>query len=356
MGRLGKGVTAKDVMLHILATHARRQETLDRVMEFGGPGLASLSPDERATLANMATECSAKAGVVEADEETLRWIAARRPGASLEELRGKVVRPDPGATYAGGVHTIDLGRIRPMVATPGDQAKGIPSDPTNGAVIADLGEVPIDIAYGGSCTAGKEDDLDMYAKVMKEALDAGLLPETLHVRDPPRHEHEIRGAVADHLISEVDVPAPHVASGGYGPVRVGRRRFALDLLKPPRGGRLRLHSELASERLRAPPVLAQGRRPPPLPGVQLHERTVGALAQRIESEQTEAGFHRPLRQPRGEIHGEQLPQRIQPELSQPLPFRGEPVVERRLVDPESVEEFASIKARAKAEALLSSTS
>jgi len=173
VGRLPKGVTAKDVMLHILATHAKRQETLDRVMEFGGPGLASLSPDERATLANMATECSAKAGVVEADDETLRWIAARRPGTSVEVLRVKVVRPDAGAQYAGGVHTIDLARIRPMVATPGDQAKGIPSDPTNGAVIADLGEVRIDIAYGGSCTAGKEADLDMYAKVMKEALDAG---------------------------------------------------------------------------------------------------------------------------------------------------------------------------------------
>jgi homoaconitase/3-isopropylmalate dehydratase large subunit len=173
VGRLAPGVTAKDVMLHILATHAKRQETLDRVMEFGGPGLASLSADERATLANMATECSAKAGVVEADEETLRWIAARRPGTSLEELRGKVVRPDPGAEYAGGVHTIDLGQVRPMVATPGDQAKGIPSDPTNGALIADLGEVRIDIAYGGSCTAGKEADLDMYAKVMKEALHAG---------------------------------------------------------------------------------------------------------------------------------------------------------------------------------------
>jgi 3-isopropylmalate/(R)-2-methylmalate dehydratase large subunit len=173
VGRLEKGVTAKDVMLHILATHAKRQETLDRVMEFGGPGLSTLSPDERATLANMATECSAKAGVVEADEATLAWIAARRPGVSIDDLRRRVVAPDREAEYAGGVHTIDLARIPPMVATPGDQAKGIPSDPTNGAAIADLGEVPIDIAYGGSCTAGKEADLDMYAQVMREALAAG---------------------------------------------------------------------------------------------------------------------------------------------------------------------------------------
>ena len=174
VGRLARGVTAKDVMLHILATHAKAQETLDRVMEFGGPGLASLSPDERATLANMATECSAKTGVVEADEETLRWIAARRPGTSIESLRAKVARPDAGAEYAGGVHVVDLTAIRPMVATPGDQALGIPSDPTNGAIIADLGDVPVDIAYGGSCTAGKEADLDMYAQVMQEALAAGL--------------------------------------------------------------------------------------------------------------------------------------------------------------------------------------
>jgi homoaconitase/3-isopropylmalate dehydratase large subunit len=174
VGGLARGVTAKDVMLHILATHAKAQETLDRVMEFGGPGLASLSPDERATLANMATECSAKAGVVEADEDTLRWIAARRPGTDVEALRAKVVRPDAGAEYAGGVHVVDLAAIRPMVATPGDQARGIPSDPTNGAIIAELGDVPVDIAYGGSCTAGKEADLDMYAQVMREALEAGL--------------------------------------------------------------------------------------------------------------------------------------------------------------------------------------
>lgn len=60
-----------------------------------------------------------------------------------------------------------------MVATPGDPGKGIPSDPTNGALVGELGEVAIDIAYGGSCTAGKEDDLDMYAVVMREALAAG---------------------------------------------------------------------------------------------------------------------------------------------------------------------------------------
>ncbi len=172
-GRLRPDVTAKDVMLHILSTFARRQQTLDRVMEFGGPGLASLSMDERATLANMATECSAKTGFCEADDRTFEWLAAMRPGADPASLRRRAVSPDPGATYAGGVHRIDLGGIRPMVATPGDPDRGVPSDPTNGALVAEIGEVRIDIAYGGSCTAGKREDIDMYARVMKAALAAG---------------------------------------------------------------------------------------------------------------------------------------------------------------------------------------
>jgi 3-isopropylmalate/(R)-2-methylmalate dehydratase large subunit len=172
-GALRPGVAAKDLILHLLATFARRQDTLDRVMEFGGPGVASLSMDERATLANMATECTAKTGIFEPDEATFRWIAAMRPGADVAALQKRAVLPDPGARYDGGVHRVDLGSIVPMVATPGDPDRGIPSDPTNGATVAEIGDVAIDIAYGGSCTAGKRDDIAMYARVLREALAAG---------------------------------------------------------------------------------------------------------------------------------------------------------------------------------------
>jgi 3-isopropylmalate/(R)-2-methylmalate dehydratase large subunit len=172
-GALRSGVTAKDVMLHILATFAKREDTLNRVMEFGGAGLFSLSPDERATLANMATECSARGAVMEVDDIMLQWIAARRPGVSIDTLRSKVVHPDPGASHAGGVHVIDLGAIAAMVATPGDPDRGIASDPKNGANVADLPTVNINIAYGGSCTAGKRDDIDMYARVIADAEQAG---------------------------------------------------------------------------------------------------------------------------------------------------------------------------------------
>ncbi len=114
----------------------------------------------------MATECTAKAGVFEGDEPMIEWIVAHRPGIDAKRLRAQMVSPDRGAEYVGGIHTIDLSSIEPMVATPGDAAKGISSDPTNGALITDIGDVRIDIAYGGSCTAGKEEDLDMYARVM----------------------------------------------------------------------------------------------------------------------------------------------------------------------------------------------
>jgi 3-isopropylmalate/(R)-2-methylmalate dehydratase large subunit len=174
VGRLAPNVTAKDLMLHILLHFARPQKTLNQVMELTGPGVSTLSMDERATLANMATECSAKSGIVIADEKTFEWLAAWRPGADIEAMRARAVAPDADALYGGGEHTIDLATIEPMVADPGDPDRGIPSDPTNGRKISEIGDVEIDIAYAGSCTAGKIDDMLFYHQVTKEAVDAGL--------------------------------------------------------------------------------------------------------------------------------------------------------------------------------------
>ena len=174
VGELRPGVTAKDVMLFILLRYAREQATLNRVMEFTGPGLRALSMDERGTLANMATECSARGAVVEADDATFEWIAAHRRNVDVDAMRARAVAPDAAAEYAGGVHTVDLSQIEPMVAHPGNPDAGIPSDPTNGEWIRELGDVPVDIAYGGSCTAGKVHDMELYHQVAKEAVDAGL--------------------------------------------------------------------------------------------------------------------------------------------------------------------------------------
>ena len=174
IGSLDSGCTAKDVILYILSDHAREELTLNRSMEFGGEGLASLSMDERATLCNMATECSARTGICEGDEITVEWMLEMRPGISADEIRARFVSPDEGAAYDGGVHIIDLTEIKPMVAHPGNPDKGIPSDPTNGALVSDIGDVDIDIAYGGSCTAGKIDDIAYYAEVCEAADNVGL--------------------------------------------------------------------------------------------------------------------------------------------------------------------------------------
>ncbi len=166
VGELPAGCTAKDVILYILDTYAKAEDTLNRSIEFGGPGLASLSVDERATLCNMATECTARTGICEGDEQLAAWLAERRPGKSAAEIARSFVKPDADAVYAGGRHTLDLGEIQPRVATPGD--------PTYGQEIANLEKVEIDIAYGGSCTAGKIEDFRFYAAVCAEAKEAGL--------------------------------------------------------------------------------------------------------------------------------------------------------------------------------------
>ncbi|MBI3818041.1 MAG: aconitate hydratase [Planctomycetes bacterium] len=166
-GKLRPNVMAKDVILHILDKYARNEDTLDRVMEFGGPGLLNLTMDERATLTNMATECSAAGGVCEADERTFEWIANMRKlsPAQIEPMKRRAVRPDADAHYDGGVHRIELDAIEPRVAEPGD--------PTYGKLISQLPDTKIDIAYGGSCTAGKFDDIDAYATVIADAERAG---------------------------------------------------------------------------------------------------------------------------------------------------------------------------------------
>jgi 3-isopropylmalate/(R)-2-methylmalate dehydratase large subunit len=159
------GVTAKDVMLWILATEfIRNGNGIGRVIEYAGEGISDWSIDERATLTNMAVEAGATTGIVEPDETTLEYLVRMR-GADPELVKQMFVYSDPGARYYASFE-VDLDGIRPMVATPGDPRNGIP--------VSKLPrEVKIDIAYGGSCTGGKMADMDMYAAVLRQALDNG---------------------------------------------------------------------------------------------------------------------------------------------------------------------------------------
>jgi 3-isopropylmalate/(R)-2-methylmalate dehydratase large subunit len=169
-GALCPGVCAKDVMLALLARpEIKAGGAVGKVLEFSGPGLVSLSLGERATLTNMAVEAGAFTGIIAADEVVLDYLVSAR-GASREALAARVVQPDEGATYAFSVE-LDLSQVPMMVALPGDPRTGIPLSQLEQAV---GGEVRVDIAYGGSCTGGKTSDMDLYAAVIREALERGL--------------------------------------------------------------------------------------------------------------------------------------------------------------------------------------
>ncbi|HLA10271.1 MAG TPA: aconitase family protein [Pyrinomonadaceae bacterium] len=157
--------TAKDVMLHILASdYMKSSKGIGKVLEFAGEDLKNWPLDERATLTNMSVEAGGTTGIIEPDEVTLDYVVQTR-GLDPADVRKGFTFSDPDAEYAA-VFEIDLEKIGPMVATPGDPRNGIPIEEL-------AGEVRIDAAYGGSCTGGKMADMDMYAAVLKNALSRG---------------------------------------------------------------------------------------------------------------------------------------------------------------------------------------
>ena len=164
-GKKRADVTAKDVMLYILASdYMKTSKGIGKVLEFTGDDLKNWPMDERATLTNMSVEAGGTTGIIAPDEATLEYIVSMR-GLDADEVRKGFVYSDPDAEYAA-VFEIDLNEIRPMVALPGDPRNGIPIDELTE-------EVRIDAAYGGSCTGGKMADMDMYAEVLQNALARG---------------------------------------------------------------------------------------------------------------------------------------------------------------------------------------
>lgn len=161
-GALRPGVCAKDLMLTLLAhTVVQDGRALGKVLAFGGPGCLLLSMDERMTLCNMAVEAGAMTAIVETDEVTLEFLKA----APTRRAAAHLITSDEGAVYSETL-VLDLGDVEPMVALPGD--------PRNSISLSSVsGPVKIDKVYGGSCTGGKAEDMDMYASVFTAALERG---------------------------------------------------------------------------------------------------------------------------------------------------------------------------------------
>ena len=161
------GVTAKDFMLHILRQpYVRDGRAIGKIVEYAGEAVEALDLDERATMTNMAAEVGAFTGIIRPDEKSVQFMVRER-GADAVAMRALLegLYSDPDAAYEEVIE-LDASTLVPLVALPGD--------PGNGMAITELpGPVRIDIAYAGSCTAGKKSDMDMYAAVFRDALQHG---------------------------------------------------------------------------------------------------------------------------------------------------------------------------------------
>jgi 3-isopropylmalate/(R)-2-methylmalate dehydratase large subunit len=166
-GRKHRNVTAKDLILKILSLdYVRSGKALAKVIEYSGEAIEELSVDERATMTNMAAEIGGFTGIVAPDRKAVEFLVERR-GMNRRDAEKMIegLHSDPDAQYAQVIE-LDAAEITPMIATPGD--------PGNGKYIRELNTpVPVELAYGGTCTAGKNEDMDMYARVLADAVKQG---------------------------------------------------------------------------------------------------------------------------------------------------------------------------------------
>ena len=151
-GKLQPHVSGKDVILHLIGTIGV-DGALYQSLEFTGEGVASLTMDDRFTIANMAIEAGGKNGIFPVDEKTMEYINGRvnRPCEAFEA--------DPDAEYVSEV-VIDLDALEPTVA--------MPHLPENTKVVSEVAGLHIDQVVIGSCTNGRIQDLRIAAAIMKD--------------------------------------------------------------------------------------------------------------------------------------------------------------------------------------------
>jgi 3-isopropylmalate/(R)-2-methylmalate dehydratase large subunit len=150
-GRLGKWVGGKDLILYTIGDIGV-DGALYMAMEFTGEAITSLSMDGRFTIANMAIEAGAKAGIFRVDGKTLDYIKSRakRPYTVYE--------PDEDAKYSKVIE-YDVSSLEPQVA--------LPHSPANTKPVSQVEDIEIDQAVIGSCTNGRLEDLDVAAGILK---------------------------------------------------------------------------------------------------------------------------------------------------------------------------------------------
>jgi 3-isopropylmalate/(R)-2-methylmalate dehydratase large subunit len=177
-GELGDGVMAKDVILHIIGEIGFDGATY-RAMEFDGPGAATLSIEDRMTMANMAVEAGGKNGIFAADDRT-RAFVDRQGQVHGTQRPYEPVEPHPDARYAYDT-TIDLSALEPTVA--------LHPDPAQRAPARRCGHIKLDRAYIGSCTGGKASDFEAFAEIVR---GRSVAIRTVGVPATPQIIHQLK--------------------------------------------------------------------------------------------------------------------------------------------------------------------
>ncbi len=150
-GSLGEWVGGKDLILYTIGDIGV-DGALYSAMEFAGEAIDRLSIDGRFTMANMAIEAGAKAGIFRVDNKTQLYIKSRAKRPYL------VYEADNNAEYSQVIE-YDVSSIEPQVA--------LPHSPANAKPISQLGEIEIDQVVIGSCTNGRLEDLQIAGQILK---------------------------------------------------------------------------------------------------------------------------------------------------------------------------------------------
>ncbi|WNY27093.1 3-isopropylmalate dehydratase large subunit [Methanolapillus ohkumae] len=150
-GKFQKGVYAKDLILHLIGLIGADGATY-KALEFSGPTIENMTMSERFTLANMAVEAGAKAGLFETDEKTRAYLKEHGRGDKYLEIKA-----DKGATYER-VIDIDASQLQPTISKP--------HTVDNTAVVTEIEGTKIDQVFIGTCTNGRIDDLEIAAKIL----------------------------------------------------------------------------------------------------------------------------------------------------------------------------------------------
>jgi 3-isopropylmalate/(R)-2-methylmalate dehydratase large subunit len=212
MGRFPDGVSAKDAML-FLCGRLGMDGGQYQAVEFAGEAVAALEMQERMTLANMAAELGAQAGLVAPDATTRGWLqAAGAPDGPDAVTDLDSWRTDPGAPLLAR-HAFDASTLAPQVAAPHSPANAGPVDGAAGQ--------EIDTAYIGACTGAKLADLRMAARVLRgRQVAAGkrllVAPASLRDQQAAQSEGTLQ-ALAD--AGAQVLPIGCGACAGYGQFR-----------------------------------------------------------------------------------------------------------------------------------------